>query len=67
MTTRADKIGVARNALAKTVRSRVRLQYSIACDEELNKVLPDALDAFDDSVMSGKLPDLEELLAEFGV
>lgn len=62
-----DKIEVARKALVKTVRARVRLQYSLAADEELNVLVPDALTRFNDYVMSGKLPDMESLLAEIDV
>lgn len=62
-----DKIEVARKALVKTVRARVRLQYSLAADEELNTLVPDALVKFNDYVMSGKLPDMEGLLDELDV
>lgn len=60
-------ISSSRKALAKSVRARLRLRYSLECDEELNTVLPYALEAFDDYVLSGKLPKLEVLLAELDI
>ena len=43
-----------RMSAAKAIRSVIRLKYSIAADEEINRVLFDILDEFDAALASGK-------------
>ena len=43
--------------MLKTLRAAVRLKHSIAADNELNTLLPDAEAAFDAAVQRGELPD----------
>ena len=39
--------------MAKSIRSFIRLKYSIAADEEINKVLWDILDEYDAALAAG--------------
>ncbi len=40
--------------MAKSIRSFIRLKYSIAADEEINGVLWDILDEYDAALAAGK-------------
>jgi hypothetical protein len=42
-----------RQELAKAARSMIRLKYAIAADEEINEVLFDILDRFDEAMAAG--------------
>ena len=54
---RRDKVDQARANLLKTIRTAIRLKYSLMADEELNDVLPEAEKKFNAAVMRGQLPD----------
>lgn len=54
---RLDKVEVSRNARIKTIRTAVRLKHALNADAELNDLLPNELDRFDDNVSKGKLID----------
>ena len=43
-----------RQEMAKSIRSFIRLKYSVAADEEINDVLWDILDEYDAALASGK-------------
>jgi hypothetical protein len=47
--------------LTKAARTIIRLKHSLAADEEINAVLPDTLEEFDDAMARG---ELKELVAE---
>lgn len=47
--------------LTKAARTIIRLKHSLAADEEINAVLPDTLEEFDDALARG---ELKELVAE---
>jgi hypothetical protein len=51
-----------RAQIIKTARTLVRLKHSLAADEEINEVLPDTLEAFDNALNSGKLLAIESAL-----
>ncbi|KKM02959.1 hypothetical protein LCGC14_1779170 [marine sediment metagenome] len=53
-----------RFALAKSIRSFVRLKYALAADEEINEVLFDILDQYDAALGAGEAFDfsLSELV-----
>ncbi len=40
--------------MAKSIRSFIRLKYSVAADEEINDVLWDILDEYDTALAAGK-------------
>lgn len=46
---------VERAKVAKVTRTLVRLKHSLAADEELNSVLPDTLEKFDEALAAGEL------------
>jgi hypothetical protein len=52
-----DQIDQARANMFKTIRSAIRLKYSIMADEELNETLDRAEKAFNAAVLQGELPD----------
>lgn len=52
-------IEMERFKIAKVTRALIRLKHSVAADEELNDILPDRLDQFDDAVSRGQLLGLE--------
>ena len=52
-----SEIEEAKAAALKTVRSVIRLKYSLEADHELNSVLPDVERRFDKAVNQGELPD----------
>lgn len=43
---------------AKAVRALVRLKHSLAADTEINTVLPDTLEEFDEALARGELKGL---------
>ena len=47
-----------RHFAAKAIRSVIRLKYSIAAEEEINKVLFNVLDEFDAALAAGEPFDL---------
>lgn len=49
-------IEVQRAAMLKTIRTAVRLKYSLLADRELAEVLPQAQAKFDKAVLRGQLP-----------
>lgn len=51
-----------RASLAKTARSLIRLRHSLAADEEINALLPDTLQEFDEAVARGELRSVETRL-----
>jgi len=57
----------ARRNVLKTVRAAVRLRHSIEADNELNLVLPKALDKFNAAVLRGEIPDPLEIKAALHV
>lgn len=52
---RKSEIEMKRAAVAKTARALVRLKHSLAADREINDLLPDTLDGFDEAVARGEL------------
>lgn len=48
-----------RAKVAKATRALVRLKHSLAADEELNSVLPNTLEEFDEALARGELKALE--------
>lgn len=61
MILRKDKVDLARQNLMKTVRSRVRLKYSLLADTEINEALASAVEKFDKEIMKGNLPEVETI------
>lgn len=63
---RKSPIEMEKDRVTKITRAIVRLKHSLAADEELNEILPDRLNEFDDSLQSGELKqltiDLEEVI-----
>jgi len=53
-----------RQKVTKATRTLIRLKHSLAADEEINNILPDTLDEFDDAIANGKLLELKADLAE---
>jgi predicted phage-related endonuclease len=50
--------------MLKTLRTAIRLKYSLLADDELNEMLPKAEAAFNAAVLKGELPpplDLKSL------
>jgi len=45
--------------IAKATRSLIRLKHSLAADEEINAVLPDTLDEFDEALARGQVKELK--------
>lgn len=43
---------------AKAVRTLIRLKHSLAADTEINTVLPDTLEEFDEALARGELKGL---------
>jgi hypothetical protein len=50
---------------SKALRAQIRLRHSIAADNEINRVLPEARKEFEKSVQQGVLPAPKSLLAAF--
>lgn len=51
---RRTEIEQQRLAVAKSVRSAIRLKHALAADAEVNDVLPDVLDQFDRAIAAGE-------------
>jgi hypothetical protein len=49
-----------RAQIAKAQRTLIRLKHSLAADEEINAVLPDTLDEFDEALARGEFRELGE-------
>lgn len=47
-----------RAKVAKTARTIIRLKHSLEADEEINAVLPDTLEEFDEALARGELKQL---------
>lgn len=45
--------------IAKATRTLIRLKHSLKADEELNAVLPDTLEEFDEALARGELKELK--------
>jgi arginine/lysine/ornithine decarboxylase len=50
---------VEKAKIAKATRTLIRLKHSLAADEELNAVLPDTLEEFDEALARGELRELK--------
>ena len=48
-----------RDQITKVTRALIRLKHSLAADRELNEILPDTLEMFDQAVASGQLRGVE--------
>lgn len=55
---RKTKQEMERAAVAKATRTLVRLKHSLAADEELNSILPDTLEKFDEALAAGELKSI---------
>lgn len=55
MAKRKTPAEMQRHKVTKATRALVRLKHSLAADEELNSVLPDTLEAFDEALARGEL------------
>lgn len=44
--------------ITKAARTLIRLKHSLAADEEINAVLPDTLEEFDEALARGELKQL---------
>ncbi len=53
-----------RAKIEKAARTLIRLKHSLKADEELNEVLPDALEQFDNALVQGELKQLRAGLAD---
>lgn len=53
-----------KDKIAKAVRTLIRLKHSLKADEELNEVLPDTLESFDNALVQGELKQLKANLAD---
>lgn len=53
-----------RHKIVKTTRALVRLKHSLAADEELNTLLPDTLEEFDEALARGQLKGLSAGLSD---
>ena len=50
--------------IAKATRTLLRLKHSLAADEEINRILPDRLEAFDTALQRGELLELKTVLED---
>lgn len=67
MTTRKTEEQLRKAELIKVARAALTVKHRIALDRELNAVLPDLEDAFDDACQKGQLPgevNLKALVAK---
>lgn len=51
-----------RHKVIKTTRALVRLKHSLAADEELNSILPDTIEQFDEAHARGELVSADEAI-----
>lgn len=56
---RKSKAELERAKIAKVARTLIRLKHSLAADEEINDVLPDRLEEFDQGVLGGEVKRLK--------
>lgn len=65
---RRTEAEMERHRIKKTAQTLIRLKHSLAADEEINRVLPDTLEQFDEALANGELLEVDpkavlELLA----
>lgn len=48
-----------RAKIAKATRTLIRLKHSLAADEEINAILPDTLEEFNEALARGELRELK--------
>lgn len=48
-----------RAKVTKTARTLIRLKHSLKADEEINSILPDTLEEFDEALARGELKELK--------
>lgn len=53
-----------RQNITKTTRALVRLKHSLAADAELNSLLPDTLEAFDEALARGELKSADQAIRD---
>lgn len=58
------KAELERAKIAKVARTLIRLKHSLAADEELNEILPDKLEEFDQGVLGGEIKRLKTDLGD---
>lgn len=58
MAKRKTPVELQRAKVAKATRSLIRLKHSLRADEEINAVLPDTLEQFDEALARGELKKL---------
>lgn len=61
---RKTPVEMERARIAKAARTLIRLKHSLAADEEMNEVLPDTLEAFDEAISRGEVQRLTAGLAD---
>lgn len=63
-----SEIEMEQHRIAKVTRTLIRLKHSLNADEEINAVLPETLEEFNNALQRGELkslrPRLEEILGE---
>lgn len=57
-------IEMERHRIAKVTRSLIRLKHSLRADEEINNILPESLEEFDQALNTGELKQISESLYE---
>lgn len=53
-----------RDRVVKTARTLIRLKHSLAADMEINELLPDTLQEFDEAMSQGRLLTVKADLAK---
>lgn len=53
-----------RAKVMKTTRTVIRLKHSLKADEEINAILPDTLDEFEDKIARGELTEVTTKLED---
>lgn len=61
---RKSKAEMERARISKVARTLIRLKHSLKADEELNEVLPDTLEEFDQGVLGGEVKRLKADLTQ---
>lgn len=59
---RKTEAELRRSQITKTARTLIRLKHSLAADEEINAVLPDTLEQFDEALARGELKQISQRL-----
>ena len=67
MSLHRDKVDQSRANMLKTIRAAIRLKHSIAADEELNDLLPEAQRRFDAAILKGRLPEPLDVKKSLGL